>query len=158
MNVAKTILACSLGLALSGAVGAQIYENTDAEGVPEFSDTPTPGAEKVDLQQTNVATPVEERAPQAAPEQRPVPEARGNGGETVREQGSEEDGYRYYGGNNDNELGPREQRRETADRIKDGAPHVDNSLPREPGGEAREGAAHREGGGAVHRGGGGGRR
>jgi hypothetical protein len=155
MNIAKTILACSLGLALTGVASAQIYESEDAEGVTEFSDTPTPGAQEVDLQQTNVATPVEEREPQAASEQRPAPEGRESGGEAVREQGGEEEapGYNYYGGNDD-ELGPREQRREDADRIEDRGPHVDNSLPHEPGGEAREGAPHPEARGAAHGGGG----
>lgn len=161
MNIAKTILACSLGLVLTGVASAQIYESEDAEGVTEFSDTPTPGAEQVDLQQTNVATPVEEREPQAAPEQRPAPEGRESGGAVAgdREREEGDPDYGYYGGDYDNDLGPREQRREDADRIEDRGPHVDNSLPHEAGGEAgEEGALHREGGGAVHRGGGGARR
>lgn len=160
MNIAKTILACSLGLALTGAASAQIYESEDAEGVTEFSDTPTAGAQEVELQQTNVATPVEGSAPQAAPEQ----EVRGSNGEAAgdterereREQGDPD--YMYYGGDyNNDKTGPREQRREDADRIEERSTHVDNSLPREDGGEAREGAGLHEGGGAAH-GGGGGRR
>ena len=67
MNIAQSILFGTLTLALHGIVNAQIYESTDAEGVPEFSDTPSAGSEVVDLQQTNIADdpPVIPEAPQA---------------------------------------------------------------------------------------------
>jgi hypothetical protein len=55
MTLARRILLGVFGLALQGTAIAEIYESTDAEGVPEFSDTPTAGAEVVDLQKTNVA-------------------------------------------------------------------------------------------------------
>ena len=55
MKLVKTILVGVFGLALQGTATAQIYENKDAEGVPEFSDTPTAGSEVVDLQKTNLA-------------------------------------------------------------------------------------------------------
>ena len=55
MKLAKTLLLGVFGLALQGTATAQIYESKDAEGVPEFSDTPTAGSEVVDLQKTNLA-------------------------------------------------------------------------------------------------------
>jgi hypothetical protein len=55
MKLAKGFLVGLLGLALQGTAIAQIYESTDAEGVQEFSDTPSAGSEVVDLQKTNVA-------------------------------------------------------------------------------------------------------
>ena len=74
MKVSKLILLAAIGLVLPGLSSAQIYESKDAEGVPEFSDTPKAGAEVVDLQKTNVAdeppdipvAPREEAAPAAA--------------------------------------------------------------------------------------------
>lgn len=58
MKIPNTVLACVLGFAVHATASAQIYESTDAEGVPEFSDTPTPGAAEIELPQTNVVTPV----------------------------------------------------------------------------------------------------
>lgn len=139
MKTSKTILACIFGLAV-GAANAQIYESKDAEGVTEFSDTPSSGAEVVNLPATNVVTPVQvDEAPPA--EQGAMPAAREErqvagdaGGEAGDEVGGEEEppGYIYYG--DDDEDNPRLQRREDAARI-------DNSLPHEVTGEAREEAA-----------------
>jgi hypothetical protein len=74
MKLSKLLLLGIIVLALPGMASAQIYESKDAEGVPEFSDTPKAGAEVVDLQKTNVAdeppdipvAPREEKAPAAA--------------------------------------------------------------------------------------------
>tara|TARA_R110001599_G_scaffold353231_1_gene591085 strand:- start:173121 stop:173408 length:288 start_codon:yes stop_codon:yes gene_type:complete len=67
MNRAKWVLSGTFVLALQGTTSAQIYESTDAEGVPEFSDTPSSGSEVVGLQTTNVADKPAEtpEAPQA---------------------------------------------------------------------------------------------
>jgi len=74
MNVSKTLAAAVLGFVLQGTASAQIYESTDAEGVPEFSDTPSTGAQEVDLSSTNLMgapatapAPDEEAGAQAAP-------------------------------------------------------------------------------------------
>ena len=48
-------LASLLIIALSWNVNAEIYESKDAQGNTVFTDTPTPGAEKVDLPQGNIA-------------------------------------------------------------------------------------------------------
>ena len=133
MKTSKTVLAGIFGLAV-GTANAQIYESKDAEGVTEFSDTPSSGAEVVDLPATNVVTPVQE--PDAA-DQETMPAAAAEGrvaGEASGEAGGEElqPGYIYYGG--DDEDDPRVQRREDAARV-------DNRLPHELTGEAREEAA-----------------
>lgn len=138
MKTSKTILACIFGLAV-GTANAQIYESTDAEGVTEFSDTPSSGAEVVDLPATNVVTPVQEpEAPPVADEEA-VP-ADGGAGAVAGDAGEAggagdeemQPGAVYYGDGDEDD--PRLQRREDAARI-------DNSLPDEPTGEAREGAA-----------------
>jgi len=123
MNIAQSILFGTLTLALHGIVNAQIYESTDAEGVPEFSDTPSAGSEVVDLQQTNIADdpPVIPEAPQAevarpapAPAAAPEAESPGEVGQPV---------YDVYGGNyNNDDVDPRERRHLDRDRV-------DNALP-----------------------------
>ena len=46
---------CWAALALHGQAWAQIYETRDAEGNPEFTDSPpSPNAKEIDLQQTNI--------------------------------------------------------------------------------------------------------
>ena len=64
MGHLKTGTACLLALALHSAAWAEIYESTDAEGNPEFSDSPmAPDSQEVQLQQTNII-----EAPQPEPE------------------------------------------------------------------------------------------
>lgn len=118
MNIAKCFLFGTLALALHGTVSAQIYESTDAEGVPDFSDTPSVGSEVVDLPQTNIvdappeipeAPPVEAARPAPTPEAEPAEAI----GEPV---------YDVYGGNNNDDDDPRLQRHLDRDRV-------DNALP-----------------------------
>ena len=59
MKFSITTLACTLVVAFSATAQAEIYESKDAEGNPVFTDTPTAGAEKVDLPQENIAESVE---------------------------------------------------------------------------------------------------
>ena len=66
MKILITLPACCMALALSWAVQAEIYESTNAQGNPVFTDTPTAGAEKVDLPQENIADAVR-MAPQPEP-------------------------------------------------------------------------------------------
>jgi hypothetical protein len=64
MGHLKTGTACLLALALHSTAWAEIYESTDAEGNPEFSDSPmAPDSQEVQLQQTNII-----EAPQPEPE------------------------------------------------------------------------------------------
>jgi hypothetical protein len=78
MKFPITSLACGLALVLSAAVQAEIYESTDSQGNPVFTDTPTPGAEKVDLPQGNIADSVDMPPPAskavASPSQPPSAE------------------------------------------------------------------------------------
>jgi hypothetical protein len=122
VSISKWVAVSLCGLFLQGTASAQIYESEDAQGVPEFSDTPTPGAEVVDLPATNlVAPPAEE--PVAPGETQPTQQQ--GMPATVGGDGQEEgvDGAVYYGG--DDVDNPREQRRIDEDRI-------DNALPGNP--------------------------
>jgi hypothetical protein len=72
MRLLKALPIFLAAMAWQQAAWAEIYETKDAQGNPEFSDTPTgPNAEAVDLQQTNIidAPPAE---PQEDSAQQPV--------------------------------------------------------------------------------------
>ena len=53
------VLLLPLLLCLSGAAFAQVYKSTDSEGNVTFSDTPSDGSEAVQVEEANVADPVE---------------------------------------------------------------------------------------------------
>ena len=59
MNYSIRYLAAILAVTLSTIAHAEVYESKDAEGNAVFTDSPVPGAEEVDLPQTNVADHVE---------------------------------------------------------------------------------------------------
>jgi len=61
LKVITASLGCILALALSSAVQAEIYQSKDAEGQPVFTDSPSPGATKVDLPEENIADSVQPR-------------------------------------------------------------------------------------------------
>lgn len=90
-----------IALALIGcAINAQeVYESVDAEGNPEFSDSPTPGAKEIDLQQPNVAdfaqgTSVSASTEQPATRGNTAPESAGNESDDELRYGQEYvDGY-----------------------------------------------------------------
>ena len=64
MKYSITCLTCMLMVAWSAISQAEIYQSKDAEGNPVFTDTPSDGAQKVDLPQENIADAVE-GAPEA---------------------------------------------------------------------------------------------
>jgi hypothetical protein len=72
MRKSITSLACVIAMALGTAAQAEIYESVDAEGNPVFTDTPTAGAEEVQLQQENIVDAVKV-PPQPAPETAATP-------------------------------------------------------------------------------------
>ncbi|CAA0078502.1 Uncharacterised protein [Halioglobus japonicus] len=85
MRHLKTLSICLSALAFHSATWAEIYETTDAQGNPEFTDSPPgPNAAAIDLQQTNIIdAPTEMREQVSAPqpvaqeqEQAPEPENR----------------------------------------------------------------------------------
>lgn len=118
MKLAKCILLGVFGLALQGTAVAQIYESIDAEGVPDFSDTPTTGAQVVDLPQTNVADAPPE-VPEATESEAPPPAAAtagDNGGEIIGEPS-----YDVYGGDYDDDD-VRARRRVDEDRVENALP------------------------------------
>lgn len=68
MRLLKAFSFFLVATALHNAAWAEIYETRDAEGNPEFSDTPSgPNAEVIELQQTNIVD-----APPAEPQQDPA--------------------------------------------------------------------------------------
>lgn len=69
MKHSITSLACIISVLLVTAVQAEIYEGKDAEGNTVFTDSPAPGATKVDLPQSNIADAV-----QPSPADTPAPE------------------------------------------------------------------------------------
>jgi hypothetical protein len=68
-----------LGASLSLKADEEIYKDTDEEGVPVFSDIPTPGSTEVELPPENIADPVTPR-PEQEREASEVPsQGAGNG-------------------------------------------------------------------------------
>ena len=129
MRLLKAFSILLAATALQPAAWAEIYETTDAEGNPEFSDTPTgPNAEAIDLQQTNIidappAEPQEEAAPQTVvEEQAPAQQNR-----TVIIHDANNDQDEVY----DDDL----RRERELDRIDPAAPDevLDAEAPREVG-------------------------
>jgi hypothetical protein len=76
------LLPVMLGLACP--VLAQVYKSTDADGNVIYTDTPTTDSEEVQIQELNIADPVE--VPEAVPEPEPEPKA----AEPLRRQPGEE--------------------------------------------------------------------
>ena len=107
ISISRLIATGLFGLVLQGAANAQIYGSEDTQGVPEFSDTPTQGAEVVDQPATNLATPPEEQPAAPGQTQSAPPQASPAGAGGGQEEGV--DGDAYYGG--DDVDNPREQRR-----------------------------------------------
>ena len=60
-------------LGLSSNAIAQVYQSTDSEGNPSFSDAPSAGSEEIELPETNVGDSVKVPEPSAEPEPEPVP-------------------------------------------------------------------------------------
>jgi hypothetical protein len=138
MTLARRILLGVFGLALQGTAIAEIYESTDTEGVPEFSDTPTAGAEVVDLQKTNVADEPPD-IPEAPQEEAARPAAAAPAAEG-------EPGYEVYEGyNNDDERDKRrlEEGRLPGNREPGVEPHREVG---EPGVHEGPAAGHHVGG------------
>ena len=157
MTFSKLILVGVAGLALHGPVSAQIYESEDAEGVPEFSDTPTAGSHTVDLPETNLAEPPPAQEAPRAPDHPAAPA----GDATAGAPGAAEGVYGgvYYGGDDE----ARVRRGIDEDRIHDAVQqHPESGLvapAREGESRAREmeGAApveHVERGAVHHKAGG----
>ena len=63
-----------LTMGLSANAFAQVYQSTDSEGNPSFSDTPSAGSEEIELPETNVGNSVKVPEPSAEPEPVPKPE------------------------------------------------------------------------------------
>jgi hypothetical protein len=55
-------------MAICGPAGAQVYQSTDEQGNPVFSDSPTPGSEAVEVPEPNLGDAVEVPPPPRPPE------------------------------------------------------------------------------------------
>ena len=72
-NVSQLSVAILLSV-LSTTLAAQVYQTTDEDGNPVFSDTPSAGASEVEIQTTNTANSVEVR-PESSPPKQKQPKA-----------------------------------------------------------------------------------
>jgi hypothetical protein len=113
MTYSRLLVGGLLAVLVQVAANAQVYESEDAEGVPEFSDSPTPGAEVVDIPATNLMTSPE---PESEPDAAPAPAQQAESAPVVGDTDAGEDQAIYYDGGDDENV--RVQRREDADRIK----------------------------------------
>jgi Domain of unknown function (DUF4124) len=81
MRFLKTFSTCLVALALHGTAWAEIYETTDAQGNPDFTDSPPDaGTEVVNLPETNVID-----APEPEQQEESQPQAVESGPAPVQE-------------------------------------------------------------------------
>jgi Domain of unknown function (DUF4124) len=140
MTFSKLVFWCIIGLTLTSAASAQVYESKDAQGNTVFSDRPSEGAEVIEVAPTNSADPAPDIP--AAPRQSTTAEEPGRTATPAAapRQGQDDD-YIYYGGNTGNNASAREERREEIkERREEGA----GKPGREPPIQAKP---HRAGGG-----------
>lgn len=129
MRHLKILMICLSALALHSAAWAEIYETTDAQGNPEFTDSPTgPSAEAIDLQQTNIID-----APPEEPQQVSAPQP------VAEEQAHEQENRTvivHDGNDDEDDVSDAYLRREQAfDRMDPAAPRevLNAETPREVG-------------------------
>jgi hypothetical protein len=131
MRHLKTFSTWLAVLTLHSAAWAEIYETTDAQGNPEFTDSPTgASAEAIDLQQTNIID-----APPEQPQQVSAPQS------SVDEKAPEQENRTviiHDGNDNEDEVSDAYLRREQAfDQMDPAAPREvgdsDSQIPDEVG-------------------------
>lgn len=138
MKISRVLVAVTLYFfsAVSLAESA-IYETEDSSGTPVFSDTPSPGAEKVELPPGNIADPVAPRPPAEKSDPEPVVETKVTPRERIVIIGDDnDDDYReerleerreILDAEERREVGNADERRETMDaqpRKKIGQPGI----------------------------------
>lgn len=147
MTYSRLLVGGLLALLVQVPVNAQVYESEDAEGVPEFSDSPTPGAEVVDIPSTNLMSPPEAEAEAVPAPSAPQQAESAPGGD---DPGAGEGQAVYYGGGDDEDV--RVQRREDAERVEDVIPgNVDRGGMGAEAGDATRPAETGVHGGGGHR-------
>ncbi len=126
MNYSKMLVAASVALLMHLPASAQVYESVGADGVPDFSDSPEPGAEVVDIPSTNLMdAPPAEAAP-AAPGPQQAESFQGNDDAGAGQGEGDGEGVDYYGGDDEN---VRAQRRQDEERIEHVIPgNVDHGV------------------------------
>ena len=100
MTHVKTFSTCLIALALHSAAWAEIYETTDAQGNPVFSDSPPgPDAEVIDLPQTNIIeahTPEQQAAAPHSDVDEKAPSQENRTATTTESNNNEEGAYDQY--------------------------------------------------------------
>ena len=71
MSIPRSLLFALL-LSLSSSAFAQVYQSTDEEGNPSFSDTPSAGSTEIKIPETNTGDAI--KVPPPEPKPAPVPE------------------------------------------------------------------------------------
>jgi hypothetical protein len=119
VHISKVLLPCIIGVALSGAASAEVYESKDAEGNTVYSDRPSQGAEEVKVAPTNSADPVAiTPRPQPSPEKPAKPRKAAAKPAGSKHEDTEETDYDdlYYGDHNyDGELDDQTKREKRRD-------------------------------------------
>jgi hypothetical protein len=91
LSTSLLIMAVALSF-LSTTLAAQVYQTSDADGNPVFSDRPSAGASEVEIQSTNSANSVEVR-PESSPPKQKQPKAAERSENTTPEQNETLDRY-----------------------------------------------------------------
>ena len=112
-------LACTLIMVFSWTVRAEVYESTDAQGNPVFSDVPTAGAKTVDLPTENIADAVkvspEPEAKEIPGKPTPSSDSPGHSNVTVIQDSRNEEMERDYAVDKPHEVLDAEKRYEVGD-------------------------------------------
>jgi hypothetical protein len=138
MRIENVLAACIIGMALTAAASAEIYQSKDAQGNTVYSDKPSQGAQPVNLPKTNAADPVVEMPRPAATTEPPAPgKVAAKPAKPVQRakdvnNDNLHDDYYYdgynYNGNNDDSDHPRKDRR----RDNDAKPDRDRPVKVQP--------------------------
>ena len=116
MHISKVLLPCIIGVALSGAASAEIYQSKDAQGNTVYSDMPSQGAEAVKVPPTNSADPVAITPRPPSPPETPAKPKKSSGRPASAEDEETDDDYLYYGDNyNRDEIDDRTEREKRRD-------------------------------------------
>lgn len=102
-----TLFACASLVTLGLGAQTQVYESTDAEGNPSFSDTPSEGSQEVTIEKPNVGDSVDSKkilsepvtepkpAAESTPKTQPNYDLQGEGQDPQYNDGDSADWYEY---------------------------------------------------------------
>jgi hypothetical protein len=125
-------------LSLSGTAFGQIYESTDSDGVPTFSDQPSADSHEVEIQKTNVGDSFDKPKDISVPTPPPLPEETSTPTPVNVEiqEGDDDD--------NDGDFRDENRRDKLRDHITDGPPYVETPpAEAKPGQHKSRSTSHR---------------